>query len=150
MGGFNGTPFTRLQTWWRHMPEFTAWLTRCEELLESGLPAQDVLWYLGDAVDHKPDEDYPLPEGFRADYLNHDVLTNRLAVKDGRFTIPEGTSWKVLWVPDERHMLPATRKRLAELSAAGGKVVFGGKDALVKALSPYAKDVATEPALGNR
>jgi hypothetical protein len=149
MGGFNGTPFTRLQTWWKYMPEFTAWLTRCEDFLEAGLPAQDVLWYLGDAVDHKPDETYPFPEGFRADYLNHDVLTNRLAVKDGLFTVPEGTSWKVLWVPDERFMLPATRKRLAELSAAGGKVVYGGKDALEKALSAYAKDVATEPSLGD-
>lgn len=149
MGGFNGTPFTRLQTWWRHMPEFTAWLTRCEEFLESGLPAQDVLWYLGDAVDHKPDEEYPFPEGFRADYLNHDVLTNRLAVKDGMFTIPEGTVWKVLWVPDERFMLPATRRRLAELAAAGGKVAFGGKDALVAALKGIAKDVATDPALGD-
>ena len=149
MGGWNGTPFTRLQTWWRHMPEFTGWLTRCEELLEAGRPTQDVLWYLGDAVDHKPDEQYPFPEGFRADYLNHDVLTNRLAVKNGLFAVPEGTTWKVLWVPDERFMLSATRKRLAELVAAGGKVVFGGKGELVKALSAYAKDVATEPALGD-
>ena len=149
MGGFNGTPFTRLQTWWKHMPEFTAWLTRCEEFLEAGLPAQDVLWYLGDAVDHKPDEEYPFPEGFRADYLNHDVLTNRLAVKDGLFTVPEGTTWKILWVPDERFMLPATRKRLAELAASGGTVVFGGKDALAAALKGAAKDVATEPALGD-
>ena len=131
------------------MPEFTAWLARCEEFLEAGQPAQDVLWYLGDAVDHKPDEDYPFPEGFRADYLNHDVLTNRLVVREGLFTIPEGTSWKMLWVPDERFMLASTRKRLAELAAAGGKVVFGGKPALVAALKGLAKDVATEPALGD-
>jgi hypothetical protein len=37
----------------------------------------------------------------------------------------------------------------AELAAAGGKDVFGGKDELVKVLSAYAKDVATEPALGD-
>jgi len=149
MGGFNGTPFTRLQTWWKHMPEFTAWITRCEEFLEAGLPVQDVLWYLGDAVDHKPDEDYAFPEGFRADYLNHDVLTNRLAVKDGLFVVPEGTAWKVLWVPDERFMLQATRTALKRLSDAGGKVVFGGKDALEGALKSCSKDVATEPALGD-
>ena len=149
MGGYNGTPFTRLQTWWKLMPEFTGWLTRCEELLEEGRPAQDVLWYLGDAVDHKPDEQYLFPEGFRADYLNHDVLTNRLAVKDGRFTIPEGASWKVLWVPDELYMLPTTKAALDRLSAAGGKVVFGGKAELVKALAALAKDVATEPSLGD-
>ena len=149
LGGLNGTPFTRLQTWWKYMPEFVSYVTRCEEFLEAGLPAQDVLWYLGDAVDHKPDEDYPFPEGFRADYLNHDVLTNRLSVKDGLFVVPEGTSWKVLWVPDERCMLSATRERLEELMALGGKVVFGGKDALVATLKCVAKDVATEPVLGD-
>ena len=149
MGGFNGTPFTRLQTWWRHMPEFTAWLARCEDFLEAGVPAQDVLWYLGDAVDHKPDEDYPFPEGFRADYLNHDVLTNRLTVSDGLFTVPEGASWKVLWVPDGLFMLPATRAALDRLAAAGGKVAFGGRDELVKALAQLERDVATEPPLGD-
>ena len=149
MGGLNGTPFTRLQTWWKLMPEFTAWLVRCEKFLEAGQPAQDVLWYLGDAVDHKPDEMYPFPEGFRADFLNHDVLTNRLSVKNGMFTIPEGTEWNVLWVPDERHMLPATRAALKRLSGAGGKVVFGGRDELVKVLAQYEKDVATEPSLGD-
>jgi hypothetical protein len=131
------------------MTEFTSWATRCEELLESGLPAQDILWYLGDAVDHIPDEQYPLPEGFRADYLNHDVLINRLVVKDGRFVVPEGTEWKVLWVPDERFMLPATRAALDRLSAAGGTVVYGGKDSLLRALSGIRKDVATEPSMGD-
>ena len=150
MGGYNGTPFTRLQTWWRHMPAFTGYLTRCEKFLEAGQPAEDVLWYLGDAVDHRPDADYPFPEGYRYDYLNHDVLTNRLSVKDGLFTIPEGARWRVLWVPDELWMRPATRVALNRLSAAGGTVVFGGKDALAKALKrTLAKDVSTEPALGD-
>ena len=149
LGGYNGTPFTRLQTWWKHMPHFTAWLTKCEELLEEGVIANDVLWYLGDAVDHKPDDYYAFPEGYGVDYLNHDVLTNRLSVMNGLFTVPEGTTWKVLWVPDEYFMLPATKKRLAELSADGGKVVFGGKDALEKALLSIGKDVETAPSLGD-
>ena len=149
MGGFNGTPFTRLQTWWKYMPEFTSWLAKCEELLEEGVPSNDVLWYLGDAVDHKPDEYYAFPEGYGVDYLNHDVLTNRLTVKNGEFVIPEGTSWKVLWVPDTYFMLPATKKRLDELAAAGGKVVYGGKEALSAALSSIGKDVTVSPTLGD-
>jgi hypothetical protein len=131
------------------MPELVGSMTKCEELLEAGEIANDVLWYLGDAVDHKPEEEYLFPEGFRADYLNHDVLTNRLAVKDGLFTIPEGASWKVLWVPDEYFMLPETRRHLERLSRLGGKVVFGGRDSLVKALSGMSKDVATLPSLGD-
>ena len=149
MDGFNGTPFTRLQTWWRHMPQFTAWLAKCEELLEDGVPANDVLWYLGDGIGHKPDDYFAFPEGYAVDYLNHDVLMNRLSVKNGLFTIPEGVSWKVLWVPDEHFMLPATKKRLIELSAAGGHVIFGGKEDLEKALAAIGKDVATSPALGD-
>ncbi len=149
MGGYNGTPFTRLQTWWKLMPEFTTWLTCCEKFLEAGVPAQDVLRYLGDAVDHRPDEEYPFPEGFREDYLNHDVLTNRLQVKDGMFTIPEGAKWKILWVPDERCMLPSTVAALDRLAAAGGKVVRGGKGALMAALNGIQPDVKTEPSLGD-
>ena len=151
MGGYNGTPFTRLQTWWKQMPVFTEYLTRCERRLEEGLPAQDVLWYLGDAVDHKPDVDFAFPEGYRYDYLNHDVLTNRLTVKDGCFTIPEGAKWHILWVPDEYRMLASTRTRLTKLAAAGGKVVFGGKDELKKALNEIklVKDVSTVPSLGD-
>ncbi|MBR3924578.1 MAG: hypothetical protein IKJ45_15780, partial [Kiritimatiellae bacterium] len=131
------------------MQEFTALRAKCEELLEEGLPSNDVLWYLGDAVGHKPDEYYEFPEGYGVDYLNHDVLTNRLSVKNGMFTVSEGTSWKVLWVPDEHFMLPATRKRLAELTKAGGKVVFGGKDRLTKALASIGKDVTTVPEQGD-
>jgi hypothetical protein len=151
MGGYNGTPFTRLQTWWKHMREFNGYMTRVEKFLESGEIAQDVLWYLGDAVDHRPDEDYPFPEGYRADFLNHDVLTNRLSVKNGRFTIPEGASWSILWVPDSYRMRPATKARLEELARAGGKVVWGGKERLVKAIGEMGleKDVETIPALGD-
>ena len=151
MGGYDGSPFTRLQTWWKHMPEFTGWLRRCEERLEEGVPVQDVLWYLGDAVDHCPDAYYPFPEGYRYDYLNHDVLTNRLSVRDGAFVIPEGASWKVLWVPDAYRLSSVTRARLAALAAVGGKVVMGDKTALLHALSELSleKDVETVPALGD-
>jgi len=149
MGGYNGTPFTRLQTWWKHMPEFTGWLRDCERLLEEGRPINDVLWYLGDAVDHKPDEYFAFPEGYKADYLNYDVLVNRLTVKDGRFTIPEGTSWRVLWVPDTRFMRPATKAKLSELAAQGGRVVYGDKKELKKALAGFEKDVSLAPALGD-
>ena len=149
MNGGNGTPFTRLQTWWKHMPAFNGWITRCEERLEKGRPVEDVLWYLGDAADHKPDDYFAFPEGFRADYLNRDVLLNRLSLGDGLFTIPEGTAWRVLWVPDTLYMRPDTKAKLDQLAAAGGTVVFGGKDALVRALAGLRKDVATSPSLGD-
>ena len=51
-----GTPFLRLQPWWPYLKEFTAYLAECCRELERGLPVVDILWYLGDALAHKPDE----------------------------------------------------------------------------------------------
>jgi len=121
-----GTPFIRGQTWWRHMPEFTAWAARCGRMLEGGKPANDILWFLGEDVDHKPNERSPFPHGYKYDYINRDALMNRICVKDGLFVAADGTSWKVLWVPPS-YRTDAVRKRLQEFAKAGGKVVFGSQ-----------------------
>lgn len=120
-----GTPFLRGQTWWKHMPYFTDYLARCGYMLERGKPVADILWYLGDDLDHKPRQDQPFPEGYRFDYLNADVLLNRLSVRDGALTIPEGTSWRVLWLPREQcaRLTPATLGKLKELLEDGATVI---------------------------
>lgn len=118
-----GTPFLRGQTWWRYMPEFTTYLARCSYMLERGCPANDVLWYLGDEVDHKPPQHAPFPEGFRYDYCNTDVLMTRLEVRDGRLVTPEGVEYAVLWLPETTRMLPETVERLEALVRAGATVV---------------------------
>ena len=147
--GYNGTPFSRFQTWWKDVPRLTRYLTLCEERLETGRPVADVLWYLGDAYDHKPDVNAAFPEGHAYDYVNRDVLFNRLSVRDGAFVIPEGTSWRVLWVPDEYLLRPETRTRLKDLAAAGGRVVFGDRGALRQALAGIVPDVMPSPRLGD-
>jgi hypothetical protein len=124
-GGGIGTPFLRGQTWWKHMPHFTNYLARCGFMLERGLPVADVLWYLGDDLDHKPRQDQPFPNGYHFDYLNADVLLNRLSVREGVLTIPEGTSWRVIWLPREQcsRLAPATLGKLKELMEAGTTVI---------------------------
>ena len=84
-----GTPFLRGQTWWKHMPAFTSYLARCTYLLERGKPVSSVLWYLGDEYEHKPDQYYPFPVGYRYDYCNTDALLNRIGVCDGKWTTPD-------------------------------------------------------------
>jgi hypothetical protein len=119
-----GTPFLRGQTWWKHMPEFTAYLARCEEMLEDGRPVSDVLWYIGDELNHKPLENAPFPAGYRYDYCNPDALLSRVSVEDGCWQTPEGISYRVLWIPDCVRMRPETAERLAKLTARGGVVVL--------------------------
>ena len=123
MGIKIGSPFLRGQTWWPYMKELTTYLARCSYLLERGRPISDVLWYLGDEIDHKPDQEYPFPAGYNYDYCNPDVLLNRLSVKDGRVVTPEGLSYKFIWIPENKRMLPETLERLHVLMEQGATVV---------------------------
>ena len=120
-----GTPFLRGQTWWKYMPYFTSYLARTSYLLERGLPVVDVLWYTGDEVDHKPDQKYPFPEGYKYDYCNPDVLFHRLSVQDGRLITPEGQTYSVLWIPDNENLSGETRLRIRQLMDQGAKVTMG-------------------------
>ncbi len=121
-----GSPFLRLQTWWPFMPGFTRYLAVCGHELERGKPVVDVLWYVGDALAHKPDERGDrLGSGYKYDYLNRDVLETRLDVKDGRFVLPDGMSYRVLWIPAGTFMLPETERLIAALEKKGGRIVRG-------------------------
>jgi len=118
-----GTPFLRGQTWWKHMPEFTSYLARCGYMLERGNPVSDVLWYLGDELDHKPSETAPFPAGYRYDYCNTDAFLHRISVRDGHWVTPEGLSYRVLWLPDCPRLLPETLEHLLALVKQGGVLV---------------------------
>ncbi len=130
-GSAIGTPFLRGQTWWKHMPEFNIYLARCSYLLERGKPVIDVLWYLGDEISHKPNQNAPFPEGFKYDYCNPDILLNRLSVKDGKIVTPEGISYEVLWLPDTPRMAPETLEKIYELLNAGATVIGNAPNGLV-------------------
>lgn len=144
-----GTPFLRGQTWWKHMPEFTTYLSRCTYLLERGKPVSDVLWYLGDEINHKPDQNAPFPEGFKYDYCNPDVLLNRLSVKDGRFITPEGISYRVLWIPDAVRMLPETLEKIYSLINEGGIVIGDAPKGLATLTGGDDSQKRFDTAIGN-
>ena len=123
MGSKIGTPFLRGQTWWPYMKEFTTYLARCSYLLERGRSVSDVLWYLGDEISHKPNQEYPFPDGYKYDYCNPDVLLNRLSVKEGLVVTPEGLSYRFIWIPENKRMRPETLERLYALIQEGATVV---------------------------
>ena len=137
-----GTPFIRGQSWWKFMPDFTRWAARCGAMLEAGRPANDILWFLGDDVDHKPSEKSPFPPGYKYDYVNRDALLSRIHVEKGLFVTPEGVSWKVLWVPSDVWVSPEAEARLAQLKAAGGNIV---RDRAESAVADIVPDVVCGP-----
>jgi len=101
-----GTPFLRGQTWWSYMRTFTDYLTRCQFLLTQGRPVADVLWCLGDELDHKPRQDTPFPGGYHFDYCNQDALLNRIVVSEGKLRTPEGVTWRVPATPNSHRLTP--------------------------------------------
>jgi hypothetical protein len=64
------------------------------------------------------------PEGYDYDYINADVLINRMTVSsDGRLILPDGMSYAVLVLPNsERMTLPVLRK-INELVKAGATII---------------------------
>lgn len=129
-----GTPFLRLQTWWEHMPYFTDYLARCNYMLESGNPVSDVLMYLGDEQNHKPQQLLDFPEGYAYDYCNPDVLLNRLSVKNGQMVTLEGIAYRVLWLYDCKRMLPETLEKILSF-VKQGVIVVGEPPAGIATLS---------------
>jgi len=123
LGAWLGTPFLRGQTWWRFMPYFTRYVARCTYMMERGIPSMDVLWFLGDDIDHKPDQVTEYMPGYNYDYCNPDVLMNRLEVKDGCLVTPEGLSYRILWYPSPKVISAETLHRLLELVREGAVLV---------------------------
>ena len=115
-----GAPFVRGQTWWRHMSAFTDYFARCQTMLEAGVPVIDVLWYLGDECDGRPDHYAPFPAGHKYDYCNPDAFLSRISVKDGKWCTPEGIEYGILWIPESRRMLPETMEHLIKGIEKGG------------------------------
>jgi len=118
-----GTPFLRGQTWWKYMPQFTKYLARCTYMLERGVPSMDVLWYLGDDMDHKPDQRPDYMPGFNYDYCNRDALLHRISVKNGRIVTPEGLTYSVIWWPVADVVSPETLEAMLSLVREGAVLV---------------------------
>ena len=137
-----GTPFLRGQTWWKFMPDFTVCLGRCHALPDTAVPANDILWYLGDEWDHKPDENAPFPAGYKFDYCNPDALLTRVSVDEkGEWTAPGGISWRILWIPECKRMMPETMEKILEGVKKGGKAAFA---ALPESISTMRGGAAAE------
>ncbi|MFC2141546.1 glycosyl hydrolase [Acidobacteriota bacterium] len=118
--------------WWSKARPFMDYLARCCHMLQQGLFVADVAYYYGDKapnfwpafanVPEKPPLD-GLGAGFDYDVVNSDVIVNRMSVKDGRIVFPDGMSYSVLVLPDQRDMQLEVLVRLEELVAQGATII---------------------------
>ncbi len=129
LGGF-GQHYTRNMTWAEQAIAWNTYLARCSHLLQEGQWVGDLAYFYGEGAPatvpgrkRRPVNPEP-PPGYSYDWVNADVLLNRMTVRDGRLELPDGPSYKVLVLPEavEQITLPLLR-RLRELVAAGAVVV---------------------------
>ncbi|WP_209331643.1 glycosyl hydrolase [Lunatimonas salinarum] len=74
--------------------------------------------------------------GFEYDYINEDVITNRLETQDGRFMLPHGAAYRLLVLPDREDISVEVLKKLEKL-IANGAVVLGPKPLRATSLKGY-------------
>lgn len=121
-----GSHIDRTQTWWDNGGvEWFNYLARGSYLLQQGVPESDFLIHLGDtapqAIPNKNNTN--VPDGFNFDYVNTEVLVERLTVKDGYLVLPEGTRYQALELHRPQYLKMATLKRVRDLVMAGATLV---------------------------
>ncbi len=137
---FAGTHLNPNVTWWSRSAPFFAYINRCQWMLQQGRFVADVAYYYGDHVPNfaqlkRSDPARVLP-GYDYDVITAEALLTRASVKDGRLTLPDGLSYRLLVLPDRTVIsLPVLRK-LKELVAAGATVI-GPKPTAAETLEDY-------------
>jgi hypothetical protein len=121
-----GTHYDPGITWWDQVPAFNTYLARCSYMLQQGKFVADAVFYNGDNIgDGDPMKViHPtLGEGYDYDLSNTDVLLTRMSVKNKRIVLPDGMSYRVLILPDNRPMSLNALQKVADLIQAGATVV---------------------------
>jgi len=122
-----GAMFNRQITWWEQGAAWLRYLARASFLLQQGVFRADILYFYGESVPStvpaRPDIRPALPDGYDYDYVNAEVLHNRITVgPHGELKLPEGTTYRVLALAT-RVMSPTLLKRLRTLLQAGATIV---------------------------
>lgn len=119
-----GNEFNRNNTWFNDLDLFTKYLKRCNYMLQQGRYVGDVAYFIGEDTPKMIGVcDPALPKGYSFDYINGDVLKNRVSVKDGRLTLPDGVSYRILVLPKQETMRPELLNKLTSLVREGAIVL---------------------------
>jgi hypothetical protein len=123
---FAGTHFNRNITWWEQAGAWTAYIARCQWLLSRGLFVADVCYYNGDGAPNLVEPkhvDPALGPGYDYDVCNAEVLLTHMSAREGRVTLPDGMSYRILVLPDRETMPVEVLRKVKELVEAGATVI---------------------------
>jgi hypothetical protein len=125
MNAWFGTEFNRHNTWYFEGKDWINYLRRCHVMLQQGLHVADFVYFIGEDTPIMSGTRQPeQPAGYDFDFINAQVLLERMSVQNGRWTLPDGKSYAVMVLPPLKTMRPSVLKKLRELVAAGG-ILYG-------------------------
>lgn len=132
-----GNEFNRFNTWYEEMGDFIQYLKRCNFMLQQGTFVADVAYFIGeDAPKMTGVQDPPLPKGYDFDYINGEVIRERLQVKDGKWVLPDGLSYRILVLPKLETMRPELLQTIRDQVKKGG-IVLGPRPNRSPSLEKY-------------
>lgn len=118
-----GTAFNRNNTWFFKMDSWITYLKRCNFMLRQGNYVADLAYFIGeDAPKMTGIRDPEVPPGYSYDYINGDVILESMQVQNGRLTLPDGMSYRVLVLPPLDNMRPELLQKIRDLVKAGGNI----------------------------
>ena len=119
-----GTEFNRKNTWFYQGKAFVDYIRRCNYLLQQGRVVNDVAYFIGeDAPKMTGTRNPELPAGYSYDYINAEVIMERLSVKNGRLVLPDGMSYRLLVLPQLKTMRPELLKKITRLVQEGATIL---------------------------
>lgn len=138
-----GIHYERTQTWFDLSAAWIQYLTRCQFLLQQGLPVADVCFLKPEASPQVFRPPASATRGTPPDRLGHsfdaitpEALLTRASVKDGLLTLPDGVAYRVLVLPEVPTMTPRLLEKIDQLVQAGA-TVLGPPPARSPSLSGY-------------
>lgn len=124
MNAWFGNEFNRKNTWFSHLDLFTAYLKRCNYMLQQGTYVADAAYFIGEDTPKMTGVcDPELPKGYSFDYINREVLMTRASVVDGKLTMPDGLQYSVLVLPQQETIRPDLLDKIAALVREGAVVL---------------------------
>jgi hypothetical protein len=127
-----GIHYERTQTWWELSSAWHTYLSRCQHLLRQGVPVADICYLSAEGAPHvfRPppsalggSQTLPDRRGYNFDGCTPETLLQHMSVKNGRLTLPEGMSYRVLVLPKVETMTPALLGKVKDLAEAGATVI---------------------------
>ncbi len=143
--GFFGPHYTRNVTWAEQAVVWNTYLARCSYLLQQGRFVGDLAYFYGEGapvtVPFWKQVNPAPPSGYAYDWVNADVLLNRMSVKDGRVVLPDGMSYRVLVLPDDVNQLTLSFLRKLRDLVSAGAIVVAPRPMGSPSLADYGKEV---------